>query len=287
MLVVRGANQVEFIAREGFSVCILQCNDIDPWFRGEFEYGLYTMVAARMHLLRRVGRVNRMIPVYRDNRIGVYDDFLLSGEQESILEYLDSEKGNQRMSPDAWGDAFRLIKGKPLMGVKVQVLTDTVASIHQTLADPKDTVARIFVRRLFECKAVISEIIGQHGEEWTHFTMCPYIYPAGSSLAWHTDKHAAGAYVYYPHRAWGVDWGGELHVESAQRSCAKNVAPGQGISKKEALEAVLKNGMGNYFAPLPNRLVFLRGGTPHAIKRVDDAAGDNARLSIAGFFMSV
>jgi hypothetical protein len=49
--------------------------------------------------------------------------------------------------------------------------------------------------------------------------------------------------------------------------------------------AVLATGTGQYVFPKPNRLVVLPVGVLHCIKRVEGAAGDNARVTLQGTFM--
>jgi hypothetical protein len=44
-------------------------------------------------------------------------------------------------------------------------------------------------------------------------------------------------------------------------------------------------GIGQYLVPKPNRLVVMAGGHPHKIARVDTAAGNHVRASVAGFFV--
>jgi hypothetical protein len=49
----------------------------------------------------------------------------------------------------------------------------------------------------------------------------------------------------------------------------------------------LQGGFGSYVVPKPNRLVAIRGGTPHAIAKVRASAGSHVRASVGGFFKKV
>jgi hypothetical protein len=40
-----------------------------------------------------------------------------------------------------------------------------------------------------------------------------------------------------------------------------------------------------FLSPRPNRLVLLRGGVRHCIKKVESAAGNAFRASVSGFFL--
>ena len=79
---------------------------------------------------------------------------------------------------------------------------------------------------------------------------------------------------------------GELVIESVESDCAPPAVSSRGIFRNQSLEMALANGMGYYFAPTSNRIIFIRGATPHAIKRIEADAGDNLRLSLSGFFFS-
>ena len=45
------------------------------------------------------------------------------------------------------------------------------------------------------------------------------------------------------------------------------------------------SGVGEYIIAKPYRLVITKRGTPHRVARVDAAAGEHVRWSIAGFFL--
>jgi len=224
-----------------------------------------------------------MTPSYQDNRIIVFDNFLTNIEQELILQYFDTARF-RRILPDSWGKAYRLTNGDPLVGA--EVLSQPQHNRPGAPAYPTQTALDILISRVINCKSMISDTVGSHGQAWDYFTMCPYVYAAGSGLGWHADSHCAGAYVYYAHRSWGVHWGGELLVEYAEEDISFPHISSRGILQNPALDSALKRGMGYYFSPIPNRVIFLRGHTLHMIKTVDAASGDNVRLSVSGFFLN-
>jgi len=221
-----------------------------------------------------------MIRRYLDERVAVYDMFLSQPEQQELLRYLDNARFRSVL-PDAWGQAFRIGDGTPLVGA--QVLSRRRGESDTAPAYPTQTALDILIERLLRERAAINQIVGA---SWSHFTLCPYIYPSASGLGWHTDGHSQGAFIYYAHSKWSPHWGGELLVEYCERDCPTYSTSSRGIVANEALESALANGLGYYFAPLPNRVIFLRGHTPHKIKAVDPAAGDNLRISLSGFFFS-
>lgn len=219
---------------------------------------------------------------YRDDRVAVYDNFLSETEQRSILGYLDAANF-RNILPGAWGKAYRLIDGAPLVGA--EAVSELKSPDERAPAYPTNTALDVLFERLIAWRDDLAGIVGEHGKAWSRFTMCPYVYPVGAGLGWHTDSHCAGAYIYYAHRDWGSHWGGELLVGYTDLDCEPCAMSSRSIIPNEKLESALRRGMGYYFAPTPNRLVVLRARTPHMIKRVDQAAGENLRLSLSGFFL--
>jgi hypothetical protein len=98
---------------------------------------------------------------------------------------------------------------------------------------------------------------------WTGFSMSAWIYRPGMGLEWHGDTGWLAGYIYYVHPVWHASWGGELLVATDDDAST-----------------------GTFINPQPNRLVVLRGGTRHCIKKVESAAGQAFRASVSGFFFN-
>ena len=218
---------------------------------------------------------------FRDRRVAVYDDFLATEDQAHVLTYLDRAQFRAAL-PETWGSAYRLGDGPSLVGS--QIFSGQLSEEKSGHVYPTDTALDILVERLMNERSNIEAIIGPFGESWSIFSMAPFIYPASASLSWHSDAHCAGAFVYYAHSSWNVHWGGELVIEWVDRDCEPPSTSSRGMFRSKEIESALENGMGYYFAPTPNRMIFIRGGTPHMIKKVEAAAGDNLRISLSGFF---
>jgi hypothetical protein len=99
-------------------------------------------------------------------------------------------------------------------------------------------------------------------DPWSGFSLSPWVYRAGMGLNWHSDAAYLGSYIYYAHPTWDSSWGGDLLV-------APDGAPSAGDVSID---------------PRPNRLVLLRGGTLHCIRKVESAVGATFRASLSGFF---
>lgn len=132
---------------------------------------------------------------------------------------------------------------------------------------------------------------GREGNDWDFFSATPYIYPAGTGLSWHEDtvRQEAGltdrrtaSFILYVHPEWRPNWGGELLVCDSGAA-----ATGADSDPRRRRQDLVDAGIGTYVFPRPNRLVVLRSGLQHTIKKVDASAGDNFRASIAGFFHRV
>jgi Rps23 Pro-64 3,4-dihydroxylase Tpa1-like proline 4-hydroxylase len=133
-------------------------------------------------------------------------------------------------------------------------------------------------------------LIGTTPKDWAGITAQSYLYPAGSGLSWHKDStDRSGAYIYYAHPYWNVTFGGELLIAErvAGGRSAAGRRPGQQVGphldNEAENRALLALGVGSFVHAKPNRLVVLRGGTPHMIRAVTAAAGNHVRCSIAGF----
>jgi Rps23 Pro-64 3,4-dihydroxylase Tpa1-like proline 4-hydroxylase len=141
--------------------------------------------------------------------------------------------------------------------------------------------------------SAMAPVVGAEGEAWRRLSVCPWIYRAGSALSLHQDGEVySGAYVYYLHRHWKIHWGGHLLVldpDAARRAPGVEGAPPAMHPPwlDDALDEPYSGGSGIAccFFPKPNRLVLLGPQVPHLVTRVDANAGDNARVTLAGFFV--
>lgn len=99
----------------------------------------------------------------------------------------------------------------------------------------------------------LRDLLGEPGKDWQRLGAGPRLYPRGGGLASHDDADSVGTFALYLHREWKAAWGGALEVG------------------------------GRLLEPEPNRCVFLKGGTPHRVLPVADAAGDRLRVSVIGY----
>jgi Rps23 Pro-64 3,4-dihydroxylase Tpa1-like proline 4-hydroxylase len=126
------------------------------------------------------------------------------------------------------------------------------------------------------------DIVGKEGEDWNEILLTPYLYATGTKISWHDDSSYTGACIFYPHKDWNPNWGGELLIAKTDEENFQGVDQ---ILHENVKPILNKYGMGNYVSPLPNRMVFTKGKVWHSINRVDQCAGDHVRCSVVAFFM--
>ena len=129
--------------------------------------------------------------------------------------------------------------------------------------------------------------VGRRNRDWQWFFLRPYAFPAGAGLSWHTDgANGSGAFVYYVHPHWNVQWGSELLIIPQTYTQLPPLGSNdRSFDNSWENTMLMKTGIGEFIFPKTNRIIFLRGGTYHAIRKVDVAAGQNVRCTIAGLFL--
>ncbi len=224
----------------------------------------------------------------------VLDDFLSQENFHHVWNFIQDE--NFRMvHSEKWIKAFRLTDGSPYWGnvyISEKVDYDNESSVFPTTRgiDP------LFTQIDKELKQ-FQPYIGSKDKDWNYYFARPYIYPRDSGLSWHTDGRGdmSGAYVYYCHPEWNANWGSELLIHSTQVNVVKypeakmydgNIKTlGLHLDYQTASDLLMKEGIGHYILPKPNRMIVLKKGIIHRINRVDAAAGDHLRSTITGFFL--
>ncbi|MEJ1967453.1 MAG: 2OG-Fe(II) oxygenase [Rhizomicrobium sp.] len=181
-----------------------------------------------------------------------------------------------------WNRTYQLMDGEDVVnskfGVRKPALRDGTPG-----ASPGPSAMRVFGEKL--SALVIGDRAPLSIAPWTGFSASAWIYRAGAGLEWHADTGRPAAYIYYVHPAWRASWGGELLVaaDAPSSSGVADAAPSRSDDSRSAIEAVCTTG-GAFIYPRPNRLVLLRGGTLHCVKKVERAAGEAFRASVSGFF---
>lgn len=231
--------------------------------------------------------------VYQDENAAIIDDFLSLEDFKFLWSYVQNEEMSFVHS-SKWTKAFRLTDGHPLRGPVYLSRPRDQDSVSVTY--PSGKAIDIIIKAICSLKEDFKPWIGKQGEDWTHFFARPYLYPVGSSLSWHRDnqKGVSGAFSYYCHPEWNVQWGGELLIADAKTKelefpkqklyGGKEEYIGSQLNNSFENTALLELGIGHYILPKPNRFILLTKGILHALKKVEAAAGNHVRASIQGFF---
>ncbi len=233
----------------------------------------------------------------------VYDDVLKPEQFQLMWRYMQSVPYKHVHAEGVRG-VWRPEDGNPMEGPRTVTLGLTPpeemlegmmaaypgTSLYPT-RQPIDALLEVIQARATEHK----DMLGAGGEDWLLFSAAPWIYPVGSGLSWHCDdgKLYTGAFIYYAHPEWNVQWGGELLIadESSKGAGKLGDEGGDGPRRQHVFdnsrenEELMRSGLGSFIIPKPNRLVFLARDYPHMVAKVSPAAGNRARASVAGFFI--
>ncbi|MEM6812632.1 MAG: 2OG-Fe(II) oxygenase [Pseudomonadota bacterium] len=222
----------------------------------------------------------------------VVDNFLNQEDVRKIYHYLRGRRFEYVHSKRKI-QAFKITDGHPLWSDPVLSHSWEKNTLYPTY--PVGTDLDLIIKKIMDFAKAYESIIGRHEEDWIHFFIRPYLYPAGTGLNWHKDGkyRAAGAFVYYAHPEWKPDWGGELLMsdtysyDTTEENSDTEIdlrRSDWGNTRQE--ELIQQRGVGHYILPKPNRFVLMKGMNFHTIKKVDQSAGANLRMTLQGFFQS-
>jgi Rps23 Pro-64 3,4-dihydroxylase Tpa1-like proline 4-hydroxylase len=154
--------------------------------------------------------------------------------------------------------------------------------LTRDFGDPASVAYSIFVDALQRVLGDVEYLTGKQDEDWQHFNGSAVVYPPHGALNWHSDRKYAASYSFYCQREWQRRWGGELLV--LEEEPPRWSVPHDGKSA-DGQEPEVVDDVGYFVTPIANRLVVMRGATPHRIAAVSAAAGEHHRMSITGFFV--
>jgi hypothetical protein len=180
----------------------------------------------------------------------VIDDFLQRQDHLDLWDAFQQMTLVPERAPE-WNRSYRLLDG------------ESPRRLQDEAIDAAPPPLRMFSEKLLALMTGREPLIAV--DPWTGFTQSAWIYRRNEGLEWHSDTGWLGGYIYYAHQAWRPSWGGELLIGAAADVCGSG---------------------GVFVYPAPNRLVLLRGGTMHCIKKVEPAAGKAFRASVSGFFFN-
>lgn len=216
----------------------------------------------------------------------VFDDLLPASAYRACWQWFESQNFSF-MNAVNLRKVFRLDDGKPLVG----------SLVEHTRQRERQAIPAVAIDALFNALDAHAEAIDHFlGQSWSGVQGVTYAYPAGAGLSWHIDGPSLGSLLYYMHPAWGAHWGGELLIASGAASRAVPERVTVTLSASKAVDyrpvfdtrhedhCILTDAHGVFISPKPNRLVILKPGVKHMLKRVEPAAGNAVRCSLAALF---
>jgi hypothetical protein len=205
-----------------------------------------------------------------DPAYAIVDDFLSSREHGDLRDAFQHSAASP-IAAREWNRVYQLTSGEEPVS---SAFAARGLALHDGTGDGEagPPAQRVFIEKLFALMTGGAPPLSF--DPWTGFSSSAWTYPSGTGLEWHSDTGWLAGYIYYMHPAWRAAWGGELLV-------ATDGPP----SPAARVESVCESG-GVFIYPRPNRLVLLRGGTLHCIKKVESTAGGAARTSVSGFFFN-
>jgi hypothetical protein len=223
---------------------------------------------------------------YRSNDVVVYDDVLAADEFRHLFSYLNS-LDYQSVHVLGWRKVWRLHDGNPLTSRAGWHYNDGNGGKPEELVFPTETPVDTLVRWIIERTPEIESIVGKSGTNWRRFSFAPWVYPPGSGLSLHQDGHIySGAFTYFAHPDWHLHWGGHLMVLDEPKGSAVQASDVifPPFLTDDPSEITFDPGFAFTVFAKPNRIAFLSPTCRHVMTRVDSNAGQNARVSVAGFF---
>jgi Rps23 Pro-64 3,4-dihydroxylase Tpa1-like proline 4-hydroxylase len=161
---------------------------------------------------------------------------------------------------------------------------------------PTKTDLDLMIDHILTIQPQVEHMIGVQGADWAHLTATAWLYPPGTSLALHDDGSGvySGAYTFYLNPYWRLHWGGLLILMDDDSNRRVHEFRGKHdqmefynlkwLNANGVDDLLMEHGFGKCILPKRNRIVFIANDAYHMVTRVNESAGDNVRLSVAGFF---
>lgn len=224
--------------------------------------------------------------ILHDENVMIVDHFLPAGDHLRLWEFFQKQQF-RFVNSDKWIKAFRVQDGHPLRGPTFRLGEPPPRDGGmQLIYYPTETIIDSFIDSLSSAELDIPGFL--KCVETFKVMSTLYAYPTGTALSWHKDAVYKGAFIYYVHPYWGATWGGELLVASPddnERATDQTQAVSTpAFDAREESAFLMDTGKGRYYMPKPNRLIVIRPGVNHMVKKVEPNAGENLRCSISGFF---
>lgn len=235
--------------------------------------------------------------IYESKAGIIFDDFLPEDVYEKLHSFClttDYERINTHgKSTRAWHihDGFPLRTCKNYFYHAIEENKPQGDHIY-----PTKTPVDQFIDHLLAIQPQVEHMVGKSREQWGHVTVTGWIYPHGTGLSMHDDGSGVytGAYAYFLNPTWRPHWGGLLLLTDEEANSKiheyRSKIDQMDYYHRKWLhvnpldEMLMEHGLARCIYPKRNRIVFIANNAYHMVTRVNEQAGDNVRMSLAGFF---
>lgn len=252
-------------------------------------------MAKKPNLMINTGGKHRPKKVFESKHAIVFDNFLPEEIYERVHAFAlkaDYETINTGKITRAW----HVHDGHPLRSLLNEFYYVNDPSKQGENVYPTKTDLDFFIDGLLTIQPEVEQMIGKQGADWAHVTATAWIYPQGTGLSIHDDGSGVytGAYVYFLNPQWRLHWGGlllmieeegnEIVYNYRKTTDAMDYYQRKWLHANPLDDLLMEHGFAKCIFPKRNRIVFIANNAYHMVTRVNEAAGDNLRMSIAGFF---
>lgn len=215
----------------------------------------------------------------------VFDDVLSPVDFEAIQRHLARERfSDVHEGAGGHGRVWTQADGRPLRGPAFASGSILPASDIDT--DAFHVACVPLLRAIAGCMPHIGTVAGVEGKDWQGIAARAWLHPPGTGLGWHDDSRSyAGAFVFFAHPVWRLDWAGELMLLEGRPEPAADTSTESIPSALLAPLGLPAGAGGRFIVARPNRLVILASGVLHRVAPVSVLAGHHVRATISGFFL--
>lgn len=261
------------------------------------ESALLTAPASASLLIKTQG-AHQPKKVFESEQAIIFDDFLPEDVYQNVWRYALTTDYEYINTKGKISRAWHLQDGFPLRSsLNAFYYAPSQKKPENTnYVYPTNTELDTFIDHVLGLQPKVNQLTGKEDQGWGHLTATCWVYPPGTGLALHDDGSGvySGAYVYFLNPLWRMHWGGLLIM--MDKECNRRVHEHRGkhdqmefyklkwFNANQIDDLIMEHGFGKCILPKRNRIVFIHNEAYHTVTRVNEQAGDNARMSIAGFF---
>jgi hypothetical protein len=210
----------------------------------------------------------------------VLDDFLDESAMVSLWKGMNLIPYRSTIAQE-WNKVWTVRDGAIFRGGQIEL--DGSGTLQKWDLDPRydlDEIVPLFAG-LFGAVGQLGRSVEQLAAV-NRIALLPYMWPPKTSISWHSDgydgKGRVGAFTLYVHKEWNVEWGGEFLLS---RERGFGVESYSVFDNTDMNRTILREGVGLWIAPKPNRLNVLLDDSLHKVTKTTEDA--SPRLTIQGF----